>query len=623
MTYCANIVRVHWYETVGDTEIENQVEGNKQTNKQTNTSTSIIVGIGLGITYLWGNSFKSGWWASLTNCLNAFVCAPSTDWMAFLPWFKHQWCAESENLFASVPSSVTGSVRRQVLRDEGAYLGYLEGIGVRNSGQCRFCCSLSTEVVSIRLSSESRISLPIAVDYEALTTVVQYEVIYAALILLFVYSLIIFELVHRTLAAMVGSMLALAVLSLLNQVSCHCDGMLQLVCRKAPERLLTRLLSSEANTDESNLVAGLRDIGAAVLEWWWWWPYFRKRGSLIGLLSRCVCVCLLVQCCVDKPARTPPAHVSLQAYKFAKGQTWPLITLLCFFAAVISAFLDNVTTILLMAPVSIRLCEALRLDPKLILIAEVIFSNIGGTATAIGDPPNVIIVSNSEFNRKVCTWNRPKRSCGLLLLTSVLLLQGVNFANFTLHMAVGIVFVLLGSYGLMRFLYRNVSDIQNKENFKIQGLRNMHNCAAVTQVDRCFFCDRDEARTGNMAPLGVFLCGVHARTEHCEGFAVAARGRGGCASVHAHASRRQARARQLQAEHQGPGAEGTDASRHAASHHWLVCSCFLLCSTKSRTGGCWSSVLWCSVSSSCSFFYLLSLNFFIWIWVGCANCSQQ
>ena len=48
-----------------------------------------------------------------------------------------------------------------------------------------------------------------------------------------------------------------------------------------------------------------------------------------------------------------------------------------------------------------RLCEVLDMDPKNVLIAEVLFSNIGGTATAIGDPPNVIIVSNKDIQEAV------------------------------------------------------------------------------------------------------------------------------------------------------------------------------------------------------------------------------
>lgn len=52
---------------------------------------------------------------------------------------------------------------------------------------------------------------------------------------------------------------------------------------------------------------------------------------------------------------------------------------------------------------SFRLCQVLNLDPRPVLIAEVIFSNIGGTATAVGDPPNVIIVSNKLIKAAVST----------------------------------------------------------------------------------------------------------------------------------------------------------------------------------------------------------------------------
>jgi Na+/H+ antiporter NhaD/arsenite permease-like protein len=63
---------------------------------------------------------------------------------------------------------------------------------------------------------------------------------------------------------------------------------------------------------------------------------------------------------------------------------------------VVTAFIDNVTTILLFVPVTISLCKVTDLDPLPIIVAEVIFANIGGTATAIGDPPNVLIVNGFE-----------------------------------------------------------------------------------------------------------------------------------------------------------------------------------------------------------------------------------
>lgn len=66
---------------------------------------------------------------------------------------------------------------------------------------------------------------------------------------------------------------------------------------------------------------------------------------------------------------------------------------LCVITAVFSALLDNVTTILLIGPMTIMLCRALEIDATSFLIAEILASNIGGTATLIGDPPNIMIGS--------------------------------------------------------------------------------------------------------------------------------------------------------------------------------------------------------------------------------------
>ena len=62
-----------------------------------------------------------------------------------------------------------------------------------------------------------------------------------------------------------------------------------------------------------------------------------------------------------------------------------LLLLLCMVTAVLSAFLDNVTTILLIAPVTCKLCKLVNIDPRPYLISEAIFSNVGGTSTMIGE----------------------------------------------------------------------------------------------------------------------------------------------------------------------------------------------------------------------------------------------
>ncbi|MDR3069972.1 MAG: ArsB/NhaD family transporter, partial [Propionibacteriaceae bacterium] len=88
-------------------------------------------------------------------------------------------------------------------------------------------------------------------------------------------------------------------------------------------------------------------------------------------------------------------YIAIWAAKRAKGKPFRVMTLLCLITAVASAGLDNVTTVLLIAPVTVLVCERLGLRPVPFLIAEAIASNIGGTATLIGDPPNLIIASRS------------------------------------------------------------------------------------------------------------------------------------------------------------------------------------------------------------------------------------
>ncbi|MBK5305518.1 MAG: ArsB/NhaD family transporter [Frankiaceae bacterium] len=91
-------------------------------------------------------------------------------------------------------------------------------------------------------------------------------------------------------------------------------------------------------------------------------------------------------------------YVAIWAAKKAKGEPFRVMTLLVLITAVASAMLDNVTTVLLVAPVTILICERLKAPPVPFLLAEVFASNIGGTATLIGDPPNIIIASQSGLS---------------------------------------------------------------------------------------------------------------------------------------------------------------------------------------------------------------------------------
>ena len=91
-------------------------------------------------------------------------------------------------------------------------------------------------------------------------------------------------------------------------------------------------------------------------------------------------------------------YVSIWAAKRVRGRPFPLLVMLVSITAVASALLDNVTTVLLIAPVTILVCERLALAPVPFLIAEALASNIGGMATLVGDPPNIIIGSRAGLS---------------------------------------------------------------------------------------------------------------------------------------------------------------------------------------------------------------------------------
>src|SRR5918999_2090772 len=88
-------------------------------------------------------------------------------------------------------------------------------------------------------------------------------------------------------------------------------------------------------------------------------------------------------------------YVAIWAAKRAKGSPFRVMVLLVLITAVASALLDNVTTVLLIAPVTLLVCDRLAVPPIPFLIAEGFASNIGGAATLIGDPPNIIIASRA------------------------------------------------------------------------------------------------------------------------------------------------------------------------------------------------------------------------------------
>jgi Na+/H+ antiporter NhaD/arsenite permease-like protein len=120
-------------------------------------------------------------------------------------------------------------------------------------------------------------------------------------------------------------------------------------------------------------------------------------------------------------------YIAIWAAKRSRGRPYRLLVMLCVLTAVASALLDNVTTVLLIAPVTFLVCERLGLAPVPFLIAEVMASNIGGTATLVGDPPNIIIASRA----------------------------GITFNDFLVHLLPWIVFLMVVFCLLCRWLFRS------------------------------------------------------------------------------------------------------------------------------------------------------------------------
>ena len=91
-------------------------------------------------------------------------------------------------------------------------------------------------------------------------------------------------------------------------------------------------------------------------------------------------------------------YVAIKSAKLAKGNPWRIMLFFTIITALLSCFLDNVTTVLLVGPMTIAITAILGLNPVPFLIAQILASNIGGTATLIGDPPNIMIGSQAGLS---------------------------------------------------------------------------------------------------------------------------------------------------------------------------------------------------------------------------------
>ena len=241
------------------------------------------------------------------------------------------------------------------------------------------------------------------------------QAVYVGLaILIAVYVLIIFETVHRTLAAAVGGVVAMLALNYYDTGD--------------------TLTLAEVTT---------------MIDW-------ETIGLLLGMM---VMVGILSNTSVFE-------YFAVLSYKKSGGSIWTLVVILCSVTAVLSAFLDNVTTMLLLTPVTIQLAKVLDIKPIPLLISEVLFSNIGGAATMIGDPPNIMIGSGLS-PAKIASAEDGKYA--------YMSDYGVTFNDFIIEMGPGILMCIVPSFMLLKWYYadefsgsriRDVAELEAKYGIK-------------------------------------------------------------------------------------------------------------------------------------------------------------
>jgi len=152
-------------------------------------------------------------------------------------------------------------------------------------------------------------------------------------------------------------------------------------------------------------------------------------------------------------------YVAIKSAKFAKGDPWKIMLLFAVITAVFSALLDNVTTVLLMVPMTLVICDNLRVNPVPFLFVEILMSNIGGTATLIGDPPNILIGSAA----------------------------GLSFMDFVMNLAPIIVVIFLAMIPLFRWLYKDKIKASKEDMASIMKLKEAESIQDLVMLKKSLF----------------------------------------------------------------------------------------------------------------------------------------
>lgn len=135
-------------------------------------------------------------------------------------------------------------------------------------------------------------------------------------------------------------------------------------------------------------------------------------------------------------------YIAIQSAKLTRGQPLAILAVFTVITAVLSAFLDNVTTVLLIGPMTIAITQILEVNPIPYLLSQIMASNIGGTATLIGDPPNIMIGSAA----------------------------GLGFTDFILNTGPVVVVILAVVLGIFFLLYRGNLHVEGENMEKVMSL---------------------------------------------------------------------------------------------------------------------------------------------------------
>ncbi|MCI1952824.1 MAG: ArsB/NhaD family transporter [Clostridiales bacterium] len=135
-------------------------------------------------------------------------------------------------------------------------------------------------------------------------------------------------------------------------------------------------------------------------------------------------------------------YVAIKSAKLAKGKPWRIMVSFVLITAILSAFLDNVTTVLLVGPMTLAITGILKINPIPYMVSEILASNMGGTATLIGDPPNIMIGSAAKL----------------------------GFSDFLFNTGAPVVVILALTLLCFRFLYVKEMQVDQKSMDKVMNL---------------------------------------------------------------------------------------------------------------------------------------------------------